>query len=163
MQALLAYWVLYSLVSEYFSYLGTHHQVQVEVCSCSSVPVTLVHHRLWPATPSRPGLAFHFDLMEAMESLLLECQVAAKDFCAALSSRLPFLYRRVVSVFYYFLFGFFLLLLQAMWRGRMKLRSAIFLSVRGQTKAWSDDFKLKQGNHGQNVENGKRHLRVLCC
>ena len=107
MQALLAYWVLYSLVSEYFSYLGTHHQVQVEVCSCSSVPVTLVHHRLWPATPSRPGLAFHFDLMEAMESLLLECQVAAKDFCAALSSRLPFLYRRVVSVFYYFLFGFF--------------------------------------------------------
>lgn len=36
-----------------------------------------------------------------MEALLLECQVAAKDFAAALAARLPFLYQEKVDTYYY--------------------------------------------------------------
>ena len=40
--------------------------------------------RLWPATPVKPVLAFTFDLLDSLEALLLECQVATKDFVEAL-------------------------------------------------------------------------------
>ena len=70
--------------------------MSVEVCQCEHAGVTLVKNRLWPATPVRPGIAFHFDLLDQMESLLLECQVAAKDFSAALLARLPWIYKEKV-------------------------------------------------------------------
>ena len=68
--------------------------MQVEVCDCTPAAVALVRHHLWPATPIKPVLAFYFDLLEQLEALLLECQAAAKDFCAALLARLPWLYRQ---------------------------------------------------------------------
>ena len=40
--------------------------------------------RYWPATPSCPTIAFSFALMDWMETLLLECQVAVQDFTLAL-------------------------------------------------------------------------------
>ena len=40
--------------------------------------------RYWPATPSRPSIAFSFALMDWIEALLLECQVAVRDFTLAL-------------------------------------------------------------------------------
>lgn len=44
--------------------------------------------RYWPGTPSRPLIAFSFDLMDWMEVLLLECQVAVQDFTTALELKI---------------------------------------------------------------------------
>ena len=43
------------------------------------------------ATPDRPQLAFQFQLLDLLEALLLECQVAVKDVTSALTclSRCP--------------------------------------------------------------------------
>lgn len=46
--------------------------------------LTLMRFHYWPATPSRPSIAFSFALMDWMEALLLECQVAVQDFTLAL-------------------------------------------------------------------------------
>lgn len=35
---------------------------------------------LWPATPHNPRLAFSFALLDWAEALMLECQVALKDY-----------------------------------------------------------------------------------
>ena len=40
--------------------------------------------RLFAATPKQPQLAFTFDLLDLFEALMLECQVAAHDFVAAI-------------------------------------------------------------------------------
>ncbi len=45
----------------------------------------MVRARIWPGSPSNPHLAFTFDLMEWADALLLECQVAVSDFCAAIT------------------------------------------------------------------------------
>ena len=37
----------------------------------------------WPATPSRPVLAFSLCFMDWMECLLLECQVSVHDYSHA--------------------------------------------------------------------------------
>ena len=50
----------------------------------------LVRAQLWPASPSYPRYAFSFKLLDWAESLLLECQVALKDFCQALYFRCPY-------------------------------------------------------------------------
>jgi hypothetical protein len=52
--------------------------------------VTLARAHLWPASPSYPQYAFSFSLLDWAESLLLECQVALKDFCQAIYSRCPY-------------------------------------------------------------------------
>ena len=46
--------------------------------------VTMVRANLWPSSPKRPHLAFTFELLDWIEALFLECQVALKDFCQAL-------------------------------------------------------------------------------
>ena len=51
--------------------------------------------RLWPASPQNPHLAFSFDLLNWAEALLLECQVAMKDFCKALYFKCPHLIFKV--------------------------------------------------------------------
>ena len=38
----------------------------------------------FPASPKRPQVAFAVDLLDLLEALLLECQVAVQDFVAAL-------------------------------------------------------------------------------
>jgi len=38
----------------------------------------------WPATPSRPNLAFSFSFLDWMEALLLEAQVPSQDYCSAI-------------------------------------------------------------------------------
>ena len=43
----------------------------------------LIELGYWPATPSRPGLAFSQAFMSWMEALLLECQVDVQDFSSA--------------------------------------------------------------------------------
>ena len=39
---------------------------------------------LFPATPCQPKIAFTFHLLDLLEALLLECQVATQDFVSAL-------------------------------------------------------------------------------
>lgn len=58
-------------------------------CNCEPLAVTLVRARLWPATPHHPKYAFTFNLLDLAESMLLECQVALRDFCNALYFRSP--------------------------------------------------------------------------
>lgn len=39
---------------------------------------------LFPATPKQPKLAFTFTLLDWFKALMLECQVSAADFVAAI-------------------------------------------------------------------------------
>lgn len=72
------------------SMLGVQHSITFVCCDCEPLAETLVRARLWPASPHYPRYAFSFDLLDWAEALLLECQVALKDFCQALSFRCPF-------------------------------------------------------------------------
>jgi hypothetical protein len=69
---------------------GIIHQLLFTHCSCEPVMVTLARADLWPATPHNPRFAFAFSLLDWAEALMLECQVALKDFCSALKFRCPF-------------------------------------------------------------------------
>ena len=51
---------------------------------------------IWPASPYFPQLAFTFGIMDWLEALMMECQVALKDFCAALYFRCPFVVKKVI-------------------------------------------------------------------
>ena len=67
-------------------------------CECEPVTVTMVRARLWPATPRFPRLAFSFDLLDWVEALLLECQVAVRDFCGALFFKCPYIIQEVCTM-----------------------------------------------------------------
>ena len=59
---------------------GIEHFLLYTVCDCEPSVTTLVRGNIWPATIQRPKLGFSFDLLDWAESLMLECQVAVKDF-----------------------------------------------------------------------------------
>ena len=65
---------------------GVTNEVQVQFCACEADFLRLQCFTLWAATPSKPELAFSISLLELLHVLNLECQVAVKDFCAALQS-----------------------------------------------------------------------------
>ena len=44
----------------------------------------LIEMGYWPATPTRPVLAFTRAFMDWMETLLFECQVSAQDISCAI-------------------------------------------------------------------------------
>lgn len=69
--------------------LGIQHHINVTFCHCEEEATTLIRYCLWPASPTRPVMAFAFDLLDRCESLLLECQVALSDFVASLKVNLP--------------------------------------------------------------------------
>ena len=66
-------------------YTGCYHSVCAHFCGCEQEAETLLRSRLFPATPKHPQLAFDFSLLDWFEALLLECQVSAQDFVAALN------------------------------------------------------------------------------
>jgi len=74
-------------------YLGANRLVNFRFCSCHSEVQTLTKLGFFPSSPNRPTVAFQFQLLDILESLLLECQVPVKDFLAALAcySPVPFL------------------------------------------------------------------------
>jgi len=45
-----------------------------------------------------PRLAFSFDLLDWVEALLLECQVAVKEFCGALFFKCPYIIQKVFTM-----------------------------------------------------------------
>ena len=81
-------------------YTGEEHNIQFVWCACEPLVLTMVRARIWPSTPQRPNLAFTFDLLDWAESLLLECQVALKDFCKALCLKCPHLVKKVTDALY---------------------------------------------------------------
>ena len=66
-------------------------------CSCEPLVTTMVRARIWPSTAQRPQLAFTFDLMDWIESLLLECHVSLHDICKALYFKCPHLVVKVTT------------------------------------------------------------------
>ena len=69
---------------------GVEHQLQFISCACEPLPLALVRARLWPGSAQFLRYAFTFGLLDWAEALLLECQVAMKDFCTALYFKCPF-------------------------------------------------------------------------
>ena len=65
-------------------YIGIQRDVSFERCPCTSETQTLLQAGFFPATATRPRLAFALELLDLLEALLLECQVAVQDFVAAL-------------------------------------------------------------------------------
>ena len=53
-------------------------------CRCKSEACTLVELGLWPATPSKPVMAFTFGLMELVEKMFLVGKVSVQQCCASL-------------------------------------------------------------------------------
>ena len=64
---------------------GAEHQVKFVTCSCEPLAITMVRAHLWPATPQNARIAFSFRFLDLTEAMLLECQVALKDLCKAIS------------------------------------------------------------------------------
>jgi len=72
---------------------GRQHVMDFQFCHCEPEPCTLVRHRLWPATPKSPSVAFHFDVLNLQQMLFMEAQVSVYAFCSTLEqlqSALPF-------------------------------------------------------------------------
>ena len=71
-----------------FFVFSTGFQVvaSVQFCGCEPDFLRLLRFNLWGAKPTKPELAFTMDLMKLLHALNLECQVAVKDFCAALQT-----------------------------------------------------------------------------
>lgn len=67
----------------HFSILGVQREVVFSFCYTE--PEVLAQHGYFAATPKQPRLAFQFQVLDLLEALLLECQVALKDFTAALA------------------------------------------------------------------------------
>ena len=57
--------------------------------------MTMARAKMWPASPQFPRLAFSFGLLDWVEALMLECQVAVKEFCGALIFKCPHIIRKV--------------------------------------------------------------------
>ena len=60
-------------------------QDQFPFCTCESDCVKLIRLHYWPATSSKPLIAFTFHFLDWLEALLLECQVAVQDMTQAIS------------------------------------------------------------------------------
>lgn len=71
----------------------------MQFCKCIPDALRLISLGYWPATPTRPVLAFTHPFMEWMEALLLECQVSIQDFSSAVEMLIKEKYMKV-SLFY---------------------------------------------------------------
>ncbi len=76
------------------------HPLHFMSCGCEPLPLTLFRANLWPATPHSPKLVFTFKLLDWVEALMLECQVALKDFCKALYFRCPYELKQVYECYF---------------------------------------------------------------
>lgn len=63
---------------------GRPHTTEITFCECEEESATLVRHHLWPSTPNKPQVAFHFHLLEWWRAFQLEAQVSTSTFCHAL-------------------------------------------------------------------------------
>ena len=77
--------------------IGFQHKVKLKHCHCEEITLTMARSQIWPATPVNPRVGFTFGMLDLAEAMLLKCQVALKDFCAALKFRCPY-YQNLVSI-----------------------------------------------------------------
>lgn len=70
--------------------VGVVHNVLFKYCKCECLAVALIRTKLWPTSVKSPRFAFTFALLDWAEALMVECQVALKDFCDSLKFRCPF-------------------------------------------------------------------------
>ena len=75
--------------------LGIEHSISFVYCQCEPLIVTMARAQLWPSSPTKPCIAFTFQLLDWFEALLLECQTALKDLCSALYFKCPHLHFKV--------------------------------------------------------------------
>ena len=71
------------------SYAGRQHLINMIFCDCGREDhaVTLIRSFLWPATPSRPTLAFRFEFMDTLRILMLHCKVSITSAWEAFQTR----------------------------------------------------------------------------
>ena len=67
-----------------YTCVGIQRDVSSEICPCTCEAQSLLQAGFFPATATRPRLAFAIELLDLLEALLLECQVAVHDFVSAL-------------------------------------------------------------------------------
>ena len=68
---------------------GRQHLKQVEFCQCISDSATLLKLHLWPGSPTKPKVAFHFNFMDLAEKFLLESHVSLHKFCSSAEIEYP--------------------------------------------------------------------------
>ena len=73
----------------FYLIIGIRHQLGIATCKCEPFAVSLARLRMWPTSSKQPTYALSFDLLDWMETMLLECQVSLNDFCKALNNKLP--------------------------------------------------------------------------
>ena len=78
--------------------------MNVEFCKCKLDAHRLMELGYWPATPSRPVVAFSMSLMDWMEATLLECQIAVQDFMRALKMLITEKFDLVILYTYVFMY-----------------------------------------------------------
>ena len=64
---------------------GIPRDIEFPFCPCKGIVVILIKSQYWPGSPVNPSIAFSFELLDMLEALLLECQVAVQDFTQAMS------------------------------------------------------------------------------
>ena len=77
--------------------LGIQHLKKVAVCSCESHVITLLSSHIWPGSPEKPSIAFHFRIMDLAEKLFLHNQVPLSDFSKIIIELLPAMQPVLVS------------------------------------------------------------------
>ena len=87
--------ILHFYISMYIT--GRPHRCNVWFCESEKEPVSLIRHRLWPASPVKPKVAFTFDLLDWLEALQLESHLSTKGFCNGLRWRNPKYTKNLVS------------------------------------------------------------------
>ena len=55
----------------------------MEFSQCISDSATLLKLHLWPGSPTKPKVAFHFNFMDHAEKFLLESHVSLHKFCSS--------------------------------------------------------------------------------
>ena len=82
-------------------HVGRQHLKQVEFCQCVSDAATLVKLQLWPGSPAKPKVAFHFNLMDLAEKFLLESHVSLHKFCSSIETEYPDMLPKLVCTILY--------------------------------------------------------------
>ena len=63
--------------------IGVQRDISFERCSCTSEAQIILRAGFFPATAAHPRLAFSLELLDLLEALLLQCQVAIQDSIVA--------------------------------------------------------------------------------
>ena len=74
-----------NMVLSMHMYVGIPRKISFPFCACESDCIKLIRLHYWPATSSKPLVAFTFHFLDWLEALLLECQVAVQDMTQAIS------------------------------------------------------------------------------